>query len=536
MYGMIIVDDRADVVKSIEKLGNWNELNVDVVGTAANGAEAVELIKSLKPKIIITDIKMPIMDGLELTRQAKEIDNSIKIILLSGYDDFAYAQKAINIGVQEYLLKPAKIEHIREAVCRVINQILMEERKFYEDMKLRQKLKESMPLLREEYLKFIIKNPIKLKDKMKEKLNYLGIDLGVENFRVMVILLDDYETTINTLSLGDYDLLIFSIINIVEETVMGFEKSVVFKSGTEEVSVILNAEVDTDTMFNVAELCTERIKKYLEWSVSIGIGRYYKEPNGIILSYREALKAVQNRFITGKNSIINIDNIDIIDKVHFEYPYESSNELLQYMGIGAVSKAEEVCGLFIEELQTNNKGFPELIKKYLVDYISVISRELIVNGISIDDIVGDEIECMHKLEAYNTMDEISNELKGIVNKVSNYIYSLKKANEQSNIEEIINYLDNNYNRSNISLNEISKKFYISPSYLSTIIKEHIGDTFIERITRLRMERAKILLLSSEEKVYEVAEKVGYTDRRYFSDIFKKYTGLTPKEYTQKYKS
>ncbi len=535
MHGMLIVDDREDVVKSIEKLGNWQEMGVEVTGIASNGAEAMELIRSLKPKIIITDIRMPVMDGLELTRQAKEFDAGIRIILLSGYDEFSYAQQAVKLGAQEYLLKPAKIELLREAVGRAMEQISQEERKFYEDMKIRQKLNESMPLLRGEYFNSLLKNPVKDKNKMQEKLDYLGADLGLEHFRVMVLSLDDYEVTAESFTSRDYDLLIFAVMNIVEETMAELAKAVVFKSGTAEISIILNANNSTDEVLTVAELCKDRIREYLGQSVSVGIGRYYSEPEDIVTSYKEACKAVQNRFVTGKNSIISIDNIEVCSNVRFKYPYETAGELLQYMRIGASSKAKEVYGKFVEELQSSNTGFPQLMKRYLINFVSVISRELIENGISINDIVGDEIEVMHRLETYATLEEISGELQNIIIGISEYILGLKRANEKSNIDAIVRYIDENYTRADISLSDISKQFYISPSYLSTIIKEHLGETFVERITRLRMERAKVLLLSGEEKVYEVAEKIGYTDRRYFSDSFKKYTGFTPKEYIEKYK-
>lgn len=535
MYGMLIVDDRAEVVKSIEKLGNWRDMRVEVIGGASNGAEAMELIKSHKPKILITDIKMPIMDGLELTKQAKEFDGSIKVILLSGYDEFSYAQEAIKLGAQEYLLKPAKIELLREAVERSLELLNQEERKYYEDLKLKQKVQESLPLLRGEYFNSIIKNPIKDKTKMKEKLEYLGVELGLENFRVMVLSLDDYKPTVDDLSSIDYDLLMFAAMNIIEETMQELDRAVVFKSGAAEICVIINTDSDPDRIFSAAELCKDRINHFLSQSVSIGIGRYHRDAEEITASYREAVKAVQNRLIIGKNSIINIDNIDVCSSVRFKYPYEAAGELLEYIRVGASSKVEEVYNGFVQELYTNNTGFPELIKRYLINFLSTMSRELIENGISFNDIVGDEIEAMRRLETYGTLEEISGELKSIIIRVAEHIYELKKANEKSNIDAVIRYIDDNYAKADLSLSDISKQFFISPSYLSTLIKEHLGETFIERITRLRMDKAKVLLVSGEAKVYEVAENVGYTDRRYFSDIFKKYTGFTPKEYIEKYK-
>lgn len=535
MYGMVVVDDKEDIVRGIEKMGNWAELQIEITGTASNGKEALDIIRETKPKLLITDIRMPIMDGLELIKEAKQLDSSIKIILLSGYDDFNYAQEALKLGAQEYLLKPAKIESIREAVIRAKRQLITEEEKILENIKLKHKLKESLPLLISEYFSYLVNFPGKTIKNMKEKLDYLGIDLNTEKFRVIIVSLDDFEIVFSQNSFRDYDLLVFAIINIIEETVADFCKNVVFKSGKAEITIILNTdEDDLCKVFNIAEACKERIAQYLELSVSIGIGRHYNLPEDIHLSYREAQKAVENRFIIGKNKIINIDDVDIGKDIKFKYPYELSDELVQYIGVGAIQRVDEIFELFIAEIFATNYTSVKLIKRYLVQFIFVISKELIEDGIRINEVIGDELEFISSMEAYETLDEVKHELKGAIIKITEYIYNLKKINETNSINVINEYIQKNYTR-DISLNDLSKIVYISPSYISTLIKQNFGESFIERITRLRVELAKLLLLSSEDKVYEVAEKVGYSDRRYFSDIFKKYTGLTPKEYIDKYK-
>lgn len=536
MYGMVVVDDKEDIVLGIEKLGNWEQIGIQVAGTASNGVEALEILKRTRARILITDIRMPHMDGLELTKQAKELDSGIKIIILSGYDEFSYAQQAVKLGAQEYLLKPARIEVIREAVLRAREQLIHEEKKHYEMLRLKQKLRESIPFLRGEYFNSLISAPVKDLKKMEDKLKYLGVELDTNNFRVMVVSLDDYEAIHRTYTCEDFDLLMFAVINIIEETVSEYGSNVTFKSAKSEVCIVMNLHENlSDNIFTAAELCRDRIKEFLEQSVSVGIGRFYSDPQGICHSYREALKAVQNRFITGKGCIINIDDIDVGGDIRFRYPYELADELLQYLTVGAAARASEVYEQLVSELYNNNMSCPQLIKRYLVQYVSIISKKLMENGISMEDIIGSEIEYVTRLETYQTLEDVSVELNRLVNTVCDHIMNLKKQNEKNNIDIVARYINENYMK-DISLNDISKLVYMSPSYISTLIKEHLGETFVERITRLRVEQAKVLLLSGDDKVYEVADKVGYNDRRYFSDIFKKYTGLTPKEYIDKYKN
>jgi len=537
MYGMIVVDDKEDIVRGIQKLGNWAEIGVEIIGTASNGADALKLVKKLKPKIIITDIKMPVMDGLKLTQKALEFDETVKIILLSGYDEFMYAQQAMKLGAKEYLLKPATIETISEAVVRAIEEIVIEEMRNSENIKLRQRIKENLPLVKSKYFNYLMTFPENDIKRMKEKLIYLEVDLDIENFRVMVVSLDDYENVYYSNSVENYDLVTFGIINIIEETVGVYCTNVVFESDKSEIAIILNDKnKDMDSnIFSIAEDCKNRIKEHLNLSVSIGIGRQYKNSEDIPVSYKEAVKSVENRFIIGKSSIISISDVDVSGDITFKYPYKISEELIRYINIGAVERAEEIFDLFIEEIRNKNPNLPKLIKNYLSQFIFTISKELIVDGISIKEVLGDELEYVNKLDRLETLNEVRDKLKVVIIEITNYILSLKRLNQKKNIDLINDYIHQNY-MTDISLNDISKHIFISPSYISTLIKEHSGENFVERITRLRVEKAKVLLLSGGNKVYEIAEKVGYKDRRYFSDIFKKITGLTPKEYIEKYKN
>lgn len=333
MYGMIIVDDKEDIVRGIEKLGNWGEIGIKIVGTASNGAEAFELVKKFKPKIIITDIKMPVMDGLELTQKALVFDETVKIILLSGYDEFIYAQQAMKLGAKEYLLKPATIETITEAVVRVKEEIVIEEIRNTEYIKLKQRIKENLPLVKSKYFNYLINFPECDNERMKEKLSYLEVDLDVEDFRVMVVSLDDYENVYSLNSVENYDLVTFGIMNILEETIGVFCRNVVFEKEKSEIAIILNDKSkDMDSnIFSIAEECKRRIKEHLCLSVSIGIGRHYKSSENIPISYKEAVKSVENRFIIGKNSIISINDVDVSGDITFKYPYKISEELIRYI-------------------------------------------------------------------------------------------------------------------------------------------------------------------------------------------------------------
>ena len=353
MYGMIVVDDKEDIVRGIEKLGNWREIGVEIIGTASNGLEALKLVKKFKPKIIITDIKMPVMDGLQLTQKAIEFDETVKIILLSGYGEFMYAQQAMRLGAKEYLLKPATIETITEAVLRAKEEILIGEMRFSENIELSKRVKENLHLVKDKYFTYLVSDVENEIIGMKEKLSYLDVDLDVENFTVMVVSLDDYEKVYSLEYGGDYDLVMFGIVNILEETTGWFCKNVVFESNKSTIAIIMNDK--DNNIFSIAEKCKQRINQYLHLSVSIGIGRQYERPQDISVSYKEAVQSVENKFTIGKNSIISINDIDVTGDITFRYPHKILENLIRYMKIGAVERVEEIFESFIEEIRNKNQ-------------------------------------------------------------------------------------------------------------------------------------------------------------------------------------
>lgn len=533
MYKLLLVDDRKDIIDAIEHLVDWNTIGIKVIGKAANGIEALAIIKVEQPHIMITDVKMPNMDGLELTKRAREFNKDMEIVILSGYDEFDYAREAMSLGVKDYLLKPLKIEKLVELATKIKKELdnKQQEQKQYTSFKRR--AIESMPLLQAEYFNRVIKENTLDKEKMKEKIKDLGVDIDLSGFRVMTLSCDDIESK-NGLG-GDMgqELINFAVINIMKEVVMDSLKAVIFKSDTHIVSII-NDLMELDVAYELATKWRNDINICLKHCVTIGIGRYYEEINDIPLSYSEAVEAMQNNFILGKNNIIAIEHMEKVDEIDFRVPSKKLRELLQYIRLGAVQKSKESYREFIDEFYKRDTKFSLQVKKYLISSVTIFFNELVEEGIRLSEIVSNQIEILDRLENTKSLGELDTTLEQILDHIVRYIYALNQLDEENQIQDIVKYIHQEYTNPNLSLNEIAKKFFTSTSYLSIALKKHLGENFKEYVTKLRMEKAKMIFTTKENKVYEVAEDVGYTDRRYFSDVFKKYTGMTPKEYINKY--
>ncbi len=536
MVRMVIVDDKEDIVRGIEKLGGWGNMGIEVAGTANNGKDALEIIRRTDPHILITDIRMPVMDGLELTEKALQLKPQLKIILLSGYDDFAYAQKAIRLGAQEYLLKPTPIDTIVSAVRKVQHVITAETRSYLETEKLRQRVRESMPLLRNEYFTALLTLEKETPQDMAEKFRYLGVDIGTRDFRVLVFALDAGEEL--HLSFERYNLMMNGVIDKLEEVFTDKFRHIVFKSRQFEVAVIANVtDGDPTQVFSLAETARDQVADAIGVSVSAGIGRYYPMPGSISLSYQEACRALENRFLLGRGIVVAFDDVDIglPEPPTAQYAFEREAELIKYIQIGADERVQELFEAYVDMLQQQNTGHPRRVRSCLCQLLLTVCRELARGGIDTQPCIGDELECAGLLEKAKSLEEARGRLSQVLSAITGYIARLRQAKEKKSIDIISAFIDQNYIR-DITLNDISRCVYLSPSYISMLIKNHFGENFVERITRLRMEKAKLLLLENGSRVYEVAEQVGYADRRYFSDIFKKTVGMTPKEYADRYRS
>lgn len=529
MYKLLLVDDRVDVVNAISEMGHWEDMNVKVCGTAVNGLDALGIIEDEKPDIVITDVKMPIMDGLELTRQAKELDSEIHIILLSGYDDFRYAQQAVKLGAQEYLLKPADIDELRGAVKRSCKLIEEERKKYYDRLELEKKLVSSMPLMRAEYLSGLIKKNDFKAEAIKERFLYLGIELDTEGFCVLLFA-PEYDDDTNA-----DEILVYGIINIIEEITNEYAKSCVFKCEKNRICAIVNQTEERLGIYDMARRCQELIARHLNIGLSVGMGEYFKNITDIFRAYETADAALENRFVLGRNSIIDFDTMETEISGLSEYPYKEEEELISYALAGAQPMVQVKLTEYFDKLDGMGSLSAEDLHTGMICFALEILRKLRFAGIDADKLTDKNADYIKLINSAETYDEIKNTVRDILFGAAKYMYDKKMTEAEDVQQKVIDYIDEHYTDPDISLTQIAKHFYISTSYLSVIIKKTCNEGFSKRLVRMRIDRAKILLLqNTDEKIYNVAEQVGFKDRRYFSDTFKKYTGYTPKDYIEQY--
>ncbi len=536
MYRMMIVDDKDDIIQGIQSMGRWLEIGVEITGWANNGEEALAVMEESKPQIVITDIKMPVMDGIQLTESIKKRYPEIKVIILSGYDEFHYAQQALKLGAEEYLLKPIRIHQLQEVILRVIHKLNDEKLKQEEEAKILERLAQSLPLLRDKFLQRLLEEPGGLnEEELCQRLNFLEVDLYPEYLAVLAVEIDHYNGIIDRNSYQQMELLVQNLIQLQAEFNREAGKSMIFTDKKERFGWIVSVPglnhlpEKNHTVFALAENISILAQEKAKVTVSIGIGRFYAGFLQLFHSYQEAVEALSHKFLLGANQIIHIDDVLPDPKLHFHYPLELEKELLVSLKAGTRQEGMHLLDSYFEVLDQYTAYSPKLIKKYLTGLVVSISRILLEMNIDEIQLTGGEEDLLLQITQLDTLEKTKPWLGKLIEGIYLVSSCEKKRKTQTKMEKAKGYIGEHM-ADEISLHAVANFIDLSPNYFTTLFKEYTGETFMDYVIRVRIDKAKELLTAGQFKVYEVANAVGYSDARYFSEIFKKWVGLAPAEY------
>ncbi len=539
MIRMIIADDEYIVRDGLKNIIPWEDYGIEVAGEAVDGQEALELCLELKPDVLLTDIRMPIMDGLEVAMELKEMGKDIKIIIVSGVQDFEYAKTALSINAVGYILKPVKIPELEQTVKKVVEGIDQERRKKLELQNLQKQLHVNLPAIREKFVRSWVTGMYRREDEIAASLDYLGIPLKAdESMLAAVLQIDEYFKASKDLSENDKQLLFFSISNILEEIIGSHGAGACSCINDNEFVIIFN-EKTLESGKHLA-ICNEfilSINKYLKIDVSVGVGRSVAQVLHLSASYKDALMALQHSFYTGKNSLLDINDIIHVSgndsgRKDLFYPnlYEQENRIINSMRLGNIDDVGKDTDELFAELSRLKGCLPsDYVQNICLEMFHGASRALYELKEDIDQIIPNRPELMNAIYKTGNIFDMQNMLKTTFVEIASHFAKKYTQKNTKIIEKIKEIIEERYSE-NIGTTSISDEIYLSPNYISLIFKQETGMTITEYITRVRMENAKKLLSSSAMKVLEVAEKVGFENAHYFSTVFRKYTGIHPQKF------
>lgn len=529
MYKLIIVDDEKWVRMGLKNTIDWEKYEIEIVGEAEDGNQALEIIKKEKPDIIITDIYMDEMDGLELLNRCDDIIPYSQVIILSGYEEFELAQTAIRNKAFDYLLKPVRAEDLIKIIKKAKNQI-NEDYLHLEHEKKLEKLQQSLPVLKERYLNFLLIKRITL-DEIIENYSFLNLNFNKQNFVVVIISVNDMDYS------NDKKVIQITKMEIKEEIdkiINDSFKGEVLEDYPHNFIVIINYDNDLtkinlmDKLNKVAKQIQRIILNKFNLNITIGIGKLYKEPEFIADSYQEAKEALEYNIFVDNNIIFSDDINNSNHNYAFSYPYNLENNIIRSIKTGDTDEIKIYCQNFIDFFKENNNLSPYDLKRGSLQLIYTVLKKLVEWNVSPDKLFEEE-NFEVKIRSTKSLTKLTKLLSDFIITIAQEMKERKEDKNKLHVNKAKEFIQKNYNH-DISLNSIAEHVYLTPNYLSKIFKDKVGKTVISYLIEIRIEKAKELLKNTNLKVYEIAGKVGYSNSRYFGQLFKKQVGFTPNEY------
>lgn len=532
-YKILLVDDEEEIRQGMIKKIKWEELGFVVVGEAENGIEALDLIDKTTPDIVITDIRMPFMDGIKLAENIKYRYPTTKVVIISGFDEFEYAQTAIELGVVRYILKPINSIEMSEILGELKNSLDEEKHSKNDIQRLKHNYNKSLPLLKERFLNYWIEDYVTI-DIINENIETFKLETLTNNLLVAVIRPDNLLKSESDMSLiKSKALLNVAIFNICEEIVEENNLGIVFMRMNEIVCIISLEEDENPKTSNRIFLGLEQIRvavqKYLNTTITIGVGTACKEKTMLHKAYTSAVAALDYTIILGNNKIIYLEDIEPSNLLELKIDEVDERALVMAIKLGSFEDIKKsISGLIdrIDGVQLYLKDY----QLYILDILSIILKFAKSMELDLDVVLDKKDNFFLEINRLKTKEKVSNWLFEICSKISKEVSEKRNNNTNDLVEKAKDYIQHNYNDEELNAEKLCSILHISTNYFSALFRKETGLTFTSYLTNIRIDKAKSLLRNTDLKTFDIGNQVGYSQGHYFSYVFKKTTGLSPTEY------
>ena len=523
MIKVMIVDDEYDIRQGLKKIINWEEQGYTIIGEAADGDEALTMFKKSAPNLIITDIKMPGTDGLELARKMREEDSNVKMIILSGHDDFTYARKAIMYDVESYLLKPVDPNELCEELTNIRETLEKELITLYRE-------REKEKWIHDFFFRKLVRGEPFQENEFKHN-DWLMLK-NYECFVMLMVELDDFDESLLQLSESDILLKKFAIRNVLEEIVEDTGIGIVYEENNHRLGILLSGSTSQLTQLSIKSLTNKMIEFtecYAKQFISIGVGHKVYRKEEISSSYQKASLALEKSFFNPKQQVYYHNKINT-DLAVWSLDWTAYGLTEAVEQLNRIEMDHQLDILF-QELNAKDAPF-ETIRDVLVYTLVKLSHVVIEADGDWSKLYFNHFGESDWVTDVRTSGEAKQGLKGICLDIIDYL--LKKRNNpiQNNISEIVHYIDKNY-WEELNLKKLADFFYVSPAYLGQLFKRETGQYFNDYLNQVRIKKAQQLLLNKNLTILDISEKVGYKNTNHFYIHFKNLTHLNPGDYRKR---
>jgi two-component system, response regulator YesN len=527
MFKLIIADDEKTTREGLIHYIPWRELGVELMGEAEDGVMALDLALKIHPDIILTDVRMPKMNGIELAEHLKAQLPACKIIFLSGYSDKEYLKSAIQLQAVDYIEKPVDIEEVKTIIRKTIVICHAEQEKKRIENDLQDKVSESSFLLKEKFVLELL-NTSQYSPDLSDKFMSLKLKYPTNDTLVVAVI------TLNSMDHeSNFDIQIHRS-SILEKIEAKFNEIFLhcisgFQGNNSIISLIYGATIEPLQIKAVFETIKDDIGQLSENSsqIFIGIGKSVKGIKNTVESYQTALMVVQKQFFAGYNQVKFYNPRP-------GHPYEFDSTLIKkfqdFIGSDKLNEAITLINRIADDISQYDDTPINLIKDFFFQIILALSKIAEERNM----LIGEPAEqfSWNIISKSGTIAEIQ---AYIIKEVEQFFKIQEDRDHKSNVVcHIIKLVNRNYQNKNLAIKDLADQLFLTPNYLCLLFKKETGKTINQYITEIRIEKAKEFLKDRRTKLYEVAELVGYSDVNYFSKIFKKMVSLNPSEFREKY--
>lgn len=524
MYRLVLVDDESDIREGLQEVIDFHQYGFDVVGEAANGVEALHVCEQVKPDLVITDIRMPLMDGLTMIGQVKKVLPAARFIILSGYDDFEYARQAIAASCLGYLLKPISSAEFTEMLAETKVKLDDEFDRRRDMTRLRQHFVSSLPLLKENLLSSLASGGMDMRAALESARRF---EMRLDAAQYVLAVIRPQFAAGQQDAIDDPELLAFAVMNVAQE-MLETHAAVHLFHFHDLIGILLLLDSPDRAAFTAAVEWLEETRKtidhYLNTQVLMGVGMPCLRLEQLPVCARQAVTALDQCTIWEDQPLLCISDLEPDGQHDLAAGETELRQLSNAMKLGSEEEALRTLGQLMQACRSA-KPTPRMYRAYLLEIFMTLLRTARDTGVEPDY---DEGRALERLMACPAIEKAQAVLEKMCCILCQSIQENRATSSRLIAREAESYLKAHYADEEMTVEKLCRHLHVSPSYFSVLFKKETRKTFIQYLTELRMDKA-MSLLAGGMRTAQIAQAVGIPDPSYFSYCFKKHFGIPPSQ-------
>ena len=523
LYRVLLVDDEEDIRVGISQKMDWQGLGFELVAEAENGKDALDLAEALRPDVILTDIKMPFMDGLELCRILTERLPASKFVVFSGFDDFEYAKQAIRMNVSEYILKPINAAELASVLEKLKEQLDQERQLRKNEELLRKRYEESLPLLRGLFLTRLLDGRVP-REQLSELAGRYEVDLTGETFTAAIVHIGGADREQSAL-------LIPPVQQLLEENLEREEfacRTFLYNDSLAILAAFREENQVYDFIDAVNRVCV-LVESYLDQNLTVGVGLPCHDPADLPQSTAGARSALDYRSMVGRGRAIYIGDLESGSVVRMSFAEGDERALTAAVKLGGEEDVRTEVRRLTDRLSRAGVPLPQC-QLFFLGLLTCLVKLTRDGGLSAEQVFGKDFTGTLQVSDFASVEELGQWCLERCLAIQTGIRRQRTDSAGRMVEKAREFIREHYADSELSVETLCEYLHLSPAYFSTLFKREVGMSFTNYVTDVRMEAAAGALLTTEEKTYLIARKCGYEDPNYFSYVFKRHFGMSPTKY------